>query len=145
MKKILVSVSALLLLLIGVITFLALSHPILLKNTYFSHEIYDNQHHLLRLTLTQDQKYRVFVPLKSISPFLTEATILQEDKYFYNHPGVNFFSLAKAAWRTYVMRHRQGASTITMQVARLAYHLNTRRLPGKLLQVLRAFQIEWHY
>jgi penicillin-binding protein 1C len=130
---------------VGGLCFLAFSKPIILEKTSFSMAVYDEHHRLLRLSLTPDQKYRLFVPLKSISPLLQQATILQEDKYFYDLPGVNFVALAKAAFKTYVMHHRQGASTITMQVARLAFHLNTHHLLGKIEQIIRALQIEWHY
>lgn len=137
--------AVLLILYAGFFAYLALSKPKLLKNTDFSTAIYDTHHHLLRLTLTEDQKYRFFLPLKSISPLFIQATLLQEDKYFFDHPGINGISLIKAAWRTYILHHRQGASTITMQVARLAFHLNSHSLPGKIQQIIRALQIEWHY
>ncbi len=145
MKKILITFILFLLIILGSLSYVALSNPILLKNTDFSNAIYDEHHHLLRLTLTQDQKYRLFVPLKDISPLLKETTILQEDKYFYDHPGVNIIALMKAGWETYVLHHRQGASTIAMQVAHLAFHLNTHNFPGKIQQIIRALQIEWHY
>lgn len=120
--------------------------PPLLQTMDFSRAVYDKQQHLLRLTLTSDEKYRLFTPLSEISPFIIEATLLQEDQYFYWHPGVNPFALIKATWKTYgVGERRFGASTITMQVARMRFHLNSKTFNGKLLQILRALQLEMFY
>lgn len=118
----------------------------LLANISFSQTVYDQQGRLLRLTLSKDQKYRVYTPIEQISPLLIEATLLQEDRYFYWHPGINPIALIKAGWSTYVQQSRMiGASTITMQVARLRYHLNSRTLLGKLTQILYALRLELFY
>ena len=99
-----------------------LKKPPLLEEIGFSQAIYDEHHLLLRLTLSSDQKYRIFTPLEEISPLLVEATLLQEDQYFFLHPGFNPIAMVKAAWHTYVLQTRQfGSSTITMQVARMRY------------------------
>ncbi len=120
--------------------------PPLLENISFSQAIYDKQHHLLRLTLSHDDKFRLFTPLQDISPTLIKATLLQEDQYFYWHYGVNPWALLKASWRTYFKQDRRmGASTITMQVARLRYNIQSKTLTGKLLQIIRALQLERHY
>src|SRR5438132_1209735 len=68
-----------------------------LLNAPFSQAVYDDNQHLLRLTLSSDQQYRLFVPLNQISPQLIEATLLQEDQYFRWHAGINPISLFKAA------------------------------------------------
>lgn len=120
--------------------------PLLLQGISYSSAVYDQQGHLLRLTLSQDEKYRLFTPLKAISPKLIEATLLQEDRYFYRHPGINPLAMFKAAWQTWIVRSRRmGASTISMQVARLRYGLHSKRLSGKLRQMLLAIQLERHY
>ncbi len=113
---------------------------------HFSTAVYGNQHQLLRLTLNQEDKYRLFAPLSKISPELISATLLQEDQYFWQHYGINPVAMLKAAWETYVVHARRvGASTITMQVARLRFGLHSKTLSGKLLQVMRAIQLERHY
>ncbi len=123
-----------------------LPKPSLLEDTSFSKAIYDEHHQLLRLTLSQDEKYRLFTPLSQISKQLIEATLLQEDQYFYWHYGVNPWATVKAIWQTYgVQSRRVGASTITMQVARMRYGMNSKKISGKLLQIIRAIQIEMHY
>lgn len=118
----------------------------LLTNLSFSKAVYAEKQHLLRLTLSQDEKYRLFTPLTDIAPTVIAATLLQEDRYFYWHPGINPFASLKAFWQTYFMHKRRiGASTLTMQVARMHFHIYSKTLAGKLLQMLRAIQLEMHY
>jgi penicillin-binding protein 1C len=108
--------------------------------------VYDATGKLLRLTLSDDDKYRLWTPLKDISPLLVEATLLHEDRHFRKHVGVNPFALTRGAWRTYFTRERrQGGSTITMQLARLKYGMASRTIGGKVQQVLRALQLEAMY
>jgi penicillin-binding protein 1C len=136
-----------LLLIIGSgIIFFVLPKPPLLEGLSFSTAVYDKQQHLLRLTLTQDSQFRLFTPLAQMAPELIEATLLQEDQYFWRHVGVNPLSVLRAFWQTYVIHSRSmGASTITMQVARLRYGLQTKSWSGKGLQMLRAIELERHY
>ncbi|WP_454783725.1 penicillin-binding protein 1C [Legionella sp. WA2024007413] len=123
-----------------------LPKPSLLEDVSFSRAVYDNNHNLLRLTLSQDEKYRLYTPLSQISNQLIEATLLQEDQYFYWHYGVNPWATIKAIWQTYGAQSRRiGASTITMQVARMRYGMNSKKISGKLAQIIRAIQIEMHY
>lgn len=125
---------------------LAIPRPALYPEYHTSQAIYDHQGRLLRLTLSTDDKYRLRTTLNRISPLLVDATLLYEDRYFYRHHGLNPVSLLKAAWTTYVLRtQRIGASTITMQLARLRFKIKSHTLGGKLLQILRALQLEWHY
>lgn len=100
---------------------------------------------LLRLTLAADQQYRLWVPLKDISPTLVDAVKLQEDQWFYWHAGINPLALLRGAWQTYSGGNRQGGSTLTMQLARLAYGLNTRSPGGKFRQVALALWLEARY
>lgn len=69
-------------------------------------------------------------------PFLTEALIAIEDKRFWSHPGVDPRSVARAIYSTASGR-RQGASTIAMQVVRLA-HPSPRTLPVKIAEASAA-------
>lgn len=117
--------------------------PPLLSDTHFSRAYYDRNGALMRMTLTADDKYRLFTPLDEISPDVVRATVLYEDKYFWYHPGVNPVSLASATinW-VRGASHPAGASTITMQVARMLYGLDTRRAGGKLVQIAAAFYID---
>jgi penicillin-binding protein 1C len=125
---------------------LALPKPPLLEGIDFSTRMRDRNGEILRVTLTADQKYRVWTPLKEISPALIDATLKYEDKYYGKHPGVNPVSLLRATWNLVASRGSHGgASTITMQLARLRYHLRTRTFAGKLRQIVYALELERHY
>ncbi len=117
--------------------------PPLLSNVSFGNAFYDRDGHLMRITLTPDDKYRLFTPLRDISPHLRNATILYEDRHFYYHFGVNPVSLIRATINWARGRpHPAGASTITMQVARLKYDLDTANPVGKLIQIAAAIYID---
>ncbi|QWP75673.1 penicillin-binding protein 1C [Lysobacter sp. K5869] len=106
----------------------------------------DREGRLLRLALASDQRYRLWVPLEKISPRLVESVMLQEDAWFYWHPGFNPISLVRGAWSTYGSGEaRVGGSTLTMQLARLRWRLQTRDIRGKLVQIARAAQLELCY
>jgi len=108
--------------------------------------VYDRDRRLLRLTLAEDEQYRLWVPLQEISPTLIEAVLLHEDRHFYHHFAVNPVALGRALWMTYVSRERRvGGSTISMQVARMKYHLQSRSAAGKLRQIVRALWLELRY
>lgn len=120
--------------------------PSLLRAYSFSKAVYDDQNQLVRLTLSTDDKYRLFVPLNKIPKQLVETTLLQEDQYFRWHSGVNPLALFKAVWHTYIVHSRKiGASTITMQLARIRYGINSKKAVGKIEQIIRALQLEMHY
>src|SRR4029453_820549 len=100
---------------------------------------------LLRITLTTDQKYRVWTSLPNISPALIDATLQFEDKYYRYHPGVYPVALVRAAFGLRPGGARSGASTIATQLARWRYHLPTRTFRGKFVQIVRALELERHY
>ncbi|RYY77397.1 MAG: penicillin-binding protein 1C [Gammaproteobacteria bacterium] len=100
---------------------------------------------LLRLTLAADEQYRVWTPLKDISPQLAKAVLLYEDRWFYWHLGVNPQAVMRAAFRTYSGGAQQGGSTISMQLARLFYGLNTKTPGGKFQQMILAIWLEMRY
>ncbi len=80
-----------------------------------------------------------------MSPVLVDAFLLKEDRWFRWHPGVNPVALVRAGFRTWRGDSRQGGSTLTMQLARLTYHFNTRTPAGKLRQCAAAFWLEARY
>ncbi len=122
-----------------------LPRPLLVDGITFSSVVRDRQGGLLRLTTASDQRYRIRTSVDEVSPDFIEALMTQEDRNYWQHIGVNPFSLLRAAAELVIGGPRSGASTLTMQVARLRYHLNTRTIPGKLRQILLALQIERHY
>jgi len=120
--------------------------PPLLGDVSFSRAYYDQNGKLLRITLSDDDKYRIFTPLSEISPYIVNAVVLYEDKHFYRHIGINPVSLIRA-FRQYASgsAHPVGASTITMQVARMKYDLNSKTVSGKLFQIIAAVYIDLFY
>jgi len=129
----------------AVVTWIALPRPALLDGMSFSQCVRDRNGKLLRVTLTTDQKYRVWTSLPNISPALIDATLQFEDKYYRHHPGVNPVALLRAFFSLRPGGVHSGASTITMQLARLRYRLPTRTFRGKFVQIVRALQLERHY
>jgi penicillin-binding protein 1C len=107
--------------------------------------VFDRNGNLLRLTLASDGQYRLWTPLESASPEFIDALLLHEDQYFYRHPGVNPFAMMRATWATVAGSSHQGGSTLSMQLARLLYRLETRSITGKLQQMARAVQLELGY
>ena len=121
-------------------------HPPLRDAFPQSTAVHDDVGHLLRLTLASDGQYRLWTPYQDISPQLVDAVLLHEDRWFRWHPGFNPWGLARGAWQTYVRHgHPQGGSTITMQLARLLYRLDTRTPLGKLHQIALAVRLELFY
>ena len=122
------------------------NRPNLLENYTFSKSFFFKDNTLARFTTSYDDKYRLFIPLKEIPKEMQEAVILYEDKYFYKHFGVNFISIGRAFIETYLKKSRRiGASTITMQTARILFNLDTKTLSGKIKQILYAFYLEMFY
>jgi len=120
-------------------------HQTLRQQIASSIAVFDADGRLLRLTLAGDQQYRLWTSLQDVAPTFTQALLLHEDQHFRWHPGVNPPALLRAVVETYGGGARQGASTITMQLARLLYGLNTRTPGGKLRQIADALWLELRY
>jgi len=100
---------------------------------------------VLHAYLNPTQKWRMKTELAEITPALQTTIIEKEDRYFRYHFGVNPLAIAQAAARNLRGHGRTtGASTITMQVARLL-EPKSRTWPHKLLEMARAVQLEAHY
>ncbi len=88
--------------------------------------------------------WRYPVAIEDVSPRYLQALIEYEDRWFWKHPGVNPLSVARAAWQDLLAgRVISGGSTLTMQVARLL-DPHPRTFGGKVRQLWRALQLEWH-
>ncbi len=117
--------------------------PLLVNRAGMSQLVVANDGSPLRLSLANDDHYRLWTPLDDVPRALIEATLLQEDRHFRRHPGMNPWSLVRAALQTYVLGDRRvGGSTLTMQLARLRWGLDTRTWHGKLRQIAHAMRIE---
>ena len=88
--------------------------------------------------------WRYPVQTSEVSPYYLDALLTYEDRWFYQHPGVNPLALGRAAWQNLSGgRVLSGGSTLSMQVARLL-DPHPRTLLGKLRQLWRTAQLEWH-
>src|ERR1700683_144415 len=83
------------------------------------------------------------VSLGQISPYLVAALISAEDNRFYEHRGIDFWGMIRAAFKnTAAGRIRQGASTLTQQLARNTFDLRDRTYDRKILEVFLAMRID---
>lgn len=87
---------------------------------------------------------RIIVPLSEVSPWFVKALLAREDSRFYSHSGVDLRGVARAAVRNIKdMRIVQGASTLTMQLARNSFpDLDDRSIHRKLVEMMLARRIE---
>lgn len=120
--------------------------PMLVNARGGSQAVWSRDGELLRLSTSDDERYRLWIALGEIHQKLIDATLLQEDRWFRWHPGINPVSVARAFATTYLSGGRRvGGSTLTMQLARLRFGIDSRTALGKLEQMARALLIEWHY
>jgi penicillin-binding protein 1A len=88
------------------------------------------------------EEHRDFVPIEKIPKSLTNAILSIEDERFYDHGGVDFIGVVRAAFSNLTGGRRQGASTITMQVARNFFLTREFSLNRKLREMILANRIE---
>jgi penicillin-binding protein 1B len=84
---------------------------------------------------------------EDIPPMLVHAIVSAEDKRFFEHGGFDFVRIVGAAWADlrHSSNHYQGASTITMQVARTFFFSNERTWRRKVAEALVAFELEQRF
>ncbi|MGI9173026.1 MAG: transglycosylase domain-containing protein, partial [Chthoniobacterales bacterium] len=86
---------------------------------------------------------RLIVPLKEVSPYFINALLAREDTRFYQHGGMDPRGLLRAVFRNVTSGSvKQGASTITQQLARNSLPLGGRTLRRKMLEAMVALRIE---
>lgn len=96
----------------------------------------------LRAFPTPEGRWRFPADLDAIDPLFVEALLAVEDKRFYSHAGVDWLAMVRAAITSAQAGHIvSGGSTITMQTARLL-EPRERTLGAKLIEMIRAHQIE---
>lgn len=118
--------------------------PLPLKEVNPARVVVDEQGTPLWRFADSEGIWRYPVTIEEVSPRYLEALIQYEDRWFWDHPGVNPFSVLRAAWQDLTSgRVVSGGSTLTMQVARLL-DPHPRTFGGKVRQLWRALQLEWH-
>ena len=111
----------------------------------FSQVILANDGSLVTAHLTEDEKWRMRTKADEVPEELITALIEKEDQWFWYHPGVNPLAIIRAGFSNIFSGKRvSGASTITMQVARMM-EPKPRTWGNKLIEVFRALQLEWTY
>ncbi len=100
---------------------------------------------VLHTFLTHDEQWRFKTQDDEITPELKKAIVYKEDKYFRYHPGINLPAVCRAVVNN-LLKHKRtsGASTITMQVARMLQP-KERTYANKFIEIFRALQLEFHY
>ena len=89
---------------------------------------------------------RRLIARKKIPDYLIAALTTREDKSFYKHGGVHFRGVLRAAYRNLKDRQiSEGASTLTMQLARNTFEIREKSLHRKLLETAISFRIEASY
>jgi penicillin-binding protein 1C len=120
--------------------------PARLTSPQWSTALFDRQGQLLDLHIAEDQQWRLPYQAVELPTRYQTALLAFEDQYFFQHPGINPLSVARALWGNLVAgKVKSGASTITMQVSRLLYGNQPRTLSQKLQETRLALQLEWHY
>ena len=88
------------------------------------------------------EERRSFTPIKDVPKVMRDAVLAIEDARFYDHGGVDLVGIARAALAQLSEARSQGASTITMQVARNFYLSTEKTLTRKVYEVLLTWKIE---
>ncbi|MFO7657884.1 MAG: penicillin-binding protein 1C [Bacteroidales bacterium] len=122
---------------------LPLSQPFF-KNSY-SKVILDENNNLLKVYLNSDEQWCLPPDNEEVIPEkLKKAVLTYEDRYFYYHPGVNPVSVLRAIFQNISSgKVISGASTITMQVARIRKSRDRNYL-NKLREIFTALKMEAH-
>ena len=100
---------------------------------------------------TGNENYRLVVDADEISPYMYQATIAIEDRNFYNHIGVDFVGLVRAALSTLGGHGVQGGSTLTQQLIKQVYFAdeaaseNRGGLTRKIKELILAIELERMY
>lgn len=116
-----------------------------LFNVPYSTVLFDKNGALLGARIAKDGQWR-FDELGEVPYKFEQALITFEDKRFYSHLGVDFWAIGRAFFQNIsAMSKQSGASTLTMQVMRLAGGNNNRNIFVKILEIIQATRLEWSY
>jgi penicillin-binding protein 1A len=88
------------------------------------------------------EERRNLTPIQEIPKVMIDAVLAIEDSRFFQHGGVDYFGVARAALANLGRAKSQGASTITMQVARNVYLSSEKTFTRKIYELLLTFKLE---
>ncbi len=119
--------------------------PSRLFNEDFSTVVLDRNGRLLGAKLAEDEQWR-FKPVEKVPPRFKIAILTYEDKYFYDHPGINIISIFNSLYDNIKERKVvRGASTISMQVIRMSRNGKRRTIVQKLIETYLTIGMEILY
>ena len=88
------------------------------------------------------EERRIYVPFEEIPKDVKNAVLAIEDARFYEHSGVDYTGVLRAGLANFSKAKSQGASTITMQLARNVYLSSEKTIKRKVYEMLLAFKME---
>ncbi|MCK5855765.1 MAG: penicillin-binding protein 1C [Sulfurovaceae bacterium] len=106
--------------------------------------IFDRKNHLITVKLSSDGFLRIPILVNELTPQIKDTLLAYEDQYFEHHFGINPLAIVRALWFNLTHQKRIGASTITMQVARMMHH-ERRTFGQKLIEMFQSLQLELNY
>ncbi|MCK4505565.1 MAG: PBP1A family penicillin-binding protein [Candidatus Aegiribacteria sp.] len=102
-------------------------------------QIYDGRGTLMATACVEN---RYPVTLEEVSPWVINGFIATEDRTFYEHSGISFRGIIRAAWVNITTGSRQGASTITQQLSRGLFLVPDQTIQRKIQEAFIAMEIE---
>jgi penicillin-binding protein 1C len=143
LPRLIVILSVCIVIILGLFIILDHLYPVNTEISY-SQEILAQDSSLLYVFLDKNDKWRLKASPDEITDDLKKTIIFKEDKYFYYHFGVNPVAVIRAVVKNMTRKEQvSGASSITMQVARLL-EPKPRTYRNKIIEMFRALQLEWH-
>jgi len=88
------------------------------------------------------EERRDFIAIENVPQKMINAILAIEDRRFFEHPGIDFIGIVRAALRNFTGQSREGASTITMQVARNFFLSSEKTIKRKINEILLSLKIE---
>lgn len=115
----------------------------------YSPVVWSSQHEILSARVAEDGQWRL-PPSEYQSPKFEKALLEYEDRGFYEHPGVELNALVRALYLNLTqMQVVSGASTLTMQIARMSARAHGQTHPrsyvNKIKEMVQSIQLEWKY
>ena len=92
------------------------------------------------------ENHRQYIPFKRLPKVFVDAIVASEDQKFWHHYGVDFQGLVRAMKANFKAgRIVQGGSTITQQTAKNLFKRRSRSFKAKLIELINAWRLEYHY
>ena len=88
------------------------------------------------------EERRDFIAISDTPQQMINAILSIEDRRFFEHPGIDFIGITRAAIKNILGKSHEGASTITMQVARNFFLTSEKTFKRKINEILLAIKIE---